>query len=55
MSGLEEKAGWGADTEFLLTVETYEFERIFANFLFLRSSFTKLLEDTFSLFAKILK
>jgi hypothetical protein len=40
------------NTEFLSTVEPYKFERIFDDFLFLRSSFTKMLEDTFFIFAK---
>jgi hypothetical protein len=39
--------GQGADAEFFSTAETYELERIFGNLLFLRSSFTKLLVDTF--------
>jgi hypothetical protein len=47
--------GQGADAEFFSTTETYELERIFGNLLFLRSSFTKLLEDTFSLFSKEIK
>jgi hypothetical protein len=32
---------------YLSALETYELERIFDNFLFLRSSFTKMLEQTF--------
>ena len=39
----------------LSTLETYEVRRIFDNFLFLRSSFTKLLECNFFHFAKTLK
>jgi hypothetical protein len=40
------------ETKFLSTSETYELKRIFEYFLFLRSSLTELLDDTFLFFAK---
>jgi hypothetical protein len=32
---LRKNVGWGEDTEFPLTVQTYELEKIFDNILFL--------------------